>query len=135
MLASQPAASNSWATTQTAQVKEKNSHGLHGLLDELHPGVALLLAAGQHLHHLWLGDAGRDEEEATLFVSDLPHNQLLEGDDGGALVLEAEAAQGLTEAGREEQENKEESGRVKGEEEGRQMLNERGVHRRRGGTV
>lgn len=99
--------------------KKKNSHRLHGLLDELHPGVALLLAAGQDLHHLWLGDAGRDEEEATLFVSNLPHNQLLEGDDGGALVLGGDAAQGLMEAGREEQENKEESGRVKEEEEGK----------------
>lgn len=62
-------------------------HGVHGILNELHPGVALVLGAGQHLHHLWLLDAGRDEEEAPILVGYLPHDQLLQGDDGGALVL------------------------------------------------
>lgn len=68
----------------------KHLHGLHGILDELHPRVPLILRAGQDLHHLWLLDACCDEEEAALFVSDLPHNQLLEGDDCGTLVLEGE---------------------------------------------
>jgi len=62
-------------------------HGLHGFLDELHPGVAFVLGAGQDLHHLRLLDARCDEEEAALFVGHLPHNQLLEGDDRAALVL------------------------------------------------
>lgn len=97
--------------------KRSHSHGLHCILDELHPGVALILRAGQDLHHLWLGDARRDEEQATFFVSNLPHNQLLERDDRGALVLGGEAGQGLMEARREEEENKHESGRVKQEEE------------------
>lgn len=56
-------------------------------MDELHPGVALVLGAGQHLDHLRLLDARRDEEEAALFVGDLPDDQLLEGDDGGTLIL------------------------------------------------
>ncbi|KAF3832223.1 hypothetical protein F7725_025888 [Dissostichus mawsoni] len=36
--------------------------GGSSLLDELHPGVSLLLGSGQHLHHLRLLDARRDEE-------------------------------------------------------------------------
>lgn len=99
--------------------RRSHSHGLHRILDELHPGVALILGAGQDLHHLWLGDASRDEEQAAFFVSNLPHNQLLERDDGGALVLGAEAGRGLMEARREEEKNKDQSGRVKEEEEGK----------------
>lgn len=71
-------------------INTSHLHGLHGFLDEMHPGVALILRAGQDLHHLWLLNACRDEEEAALFVSDLPHNQLLKGDDCGALVLQGE---------------------------------------------
>ncbi|KAI4800376.1 hypothetical protein KUCAC02_013260 [Chaenocephalus aceratus] len=51
---------------------------------------SLLLGSGQHLHHLRLLDARRDEEEAAFLVSDFPHDQLLEGDHRGALVLQEE---------------------------------------------
>lgn len=64
-----------------------HSHGLHGVVNELYPGVALLLRADQNLHHLRLLSACRDEEEAALFVGNLPDYQLLEGQDRGALVL------------------------------------------------
>lgn len=64
-----------------------HSHGLHGVVNELYPGVALFLRADQDLHHLRLLSACRDEEEAALFVGDLPDDQLLEGQDRGALVL------------------------------------------------
>ena len=63
---------------------------MHGVLDELHPGVALVLGAGQNLHHLGLLDARRDQEETSLLVGHLAHDQLLERDDGGALILERE---------------------------------------------
>lgn len=69
-------------------------HGLHGTLDELHPGVAFFLGAGQDLHHLRLLNARRDEEEAALLVGYLPNDQLLEGDDCGALVLRGEWREG-----------------------------------------
>lgn len=96
----------------------------------MHPGVALILRAGQDLHHLWLLNACRDEEEAALFVSDLPHNQLLKGDDCGALVLQGEEGwvkegrDGRRQRGKRMEKKKDDSGRVKEEkgEEGRQML-------------
>lgn len=71
-------------------------------MDKLHPGVALVLRVCKDLHHLRFLDACRDEEEAALFISDLPNNQLLEGDDRGALVLQEEevekGGEGLMEA-------------------------------------
>lgn len=63
------------------------SHWVHGVLNELHPGVALLSGTGVNLHHLWVCGAGGDEEEAALLVGHLSHDQLLQGDNGGSLVL------------------------------------------------
>lgn len=79
---------------QLDEQKNEHLHGLHGILDELHPGVALVLGAGQDLHHLRLLDSRRDEEEAAFLVGHLPHYQLLEGDNGGALVLQGRGARG-----------------------------------------
>lgn len=108
---------------QLTERRNEHLHGLHGVLDELHPGVALVLGAGQDLHHLWLLDARRDEEEAALFVGHLPHDQLLEGDDGGALVLQGSRARGewrrgggSVDSGRVEEEE-EEGGKTNVEEE------------------
>lgn len=64
-----------------------DSHGVHGVLYELHPGVAFLLGAGQYLHHLWLLYARCDQEQTPLLISHLTHNQLLQGDHRGPLVL------------------------------------------------
>lgn len=63
------------------------SHWVHGVLNELHPGVAFLSGTGMNLHHFGICDAGRDEEEAAFLVGHLTHNQLLQGDNGGSLVL------------------------------------------------
>lgn len=108
--------------------QREHLHGLHGVLDELHPGVALVLGAGQHLHHLRLLDARRDEEEAALLVGHLPHDQLLEGDNRGALVLQGgegrggERGGGVRDSGRveeqeESEEEEEEGGKTNVEEE------------------
>lgn len=63
-----------------------NSHGVHGFLNELHPCIALLLGAGVYLQHLRFL-ACRDEEQAFLLVGHLPHNEFLQRDDCGPLVL------------------------------------------------
>lgn len=63
------------------------SHWVHGVLNELHPGVAFLPGTGMNLHHFWVCDAGRDEEEAAFLVGHLTHNQLLQGDNSSSLVL------------------------------------------------
>lgn len=60
---------------------------MHGVLNELHPGVAFLSGTGVNLHHFGICDAGRDEEEAAFLVGHLTHDQLLQGDNGGSLVL------------------------------------------------
>ncbi len=60
---------------------------MHCVLNELHPGVALLSGTGVNLHHLRVCGAGGDEEETALLVGHLSHDQLLQGDNGGSLVL------------------------------------------------
>lgn len=64
-----------------------HSHGLHGILDQLYPGVAFLFGASVHLHHLRPLNARRDQEQGLLLVGHLAHNQLLQGDHRRPLVL------------------------------------------------
>lgn len=63
---------------------------MHGVLDELHPSVALLSGTGMNFHHFGPFDARCDEEESTVLVGHLPHYQLLQRNDCGTLVLGAE---------------------------------------------
>lgn len=63
------------------------SHWVHGVLNQLHPGVTFLSGTGVNLHHFGVCDASGDEEEAALLVGHLSHDQLLQGDNSGSLVL------------------------------------------------
>lgn len=46
-----------------ARCSGASSHAVHGVLYDGSPRVALLLAAGQHLHHLWFLYSSRDQKE------------------------------------------------------------------------
>ena len=75
-------------------VRSSDLHGLHGLLYDLHPGVAFLLGCSVYLHHLWFLHPCCYQEETLLLVSHLSNDQLLEGEDRGALVLWGDGREG-----------------------------------------
>lgn len=111
---------------------------MHSFLNELHPGVAFVLRAGQNLHHLWDLNACCDEEEATLLVSNLPDDQLLEGDDCGPLVLEGKergegGIDGDEKGGQRKKWRRQWEGQGRKEEEGRHIVKKgRGWERQEG---
>ena len=60
---------------------------LHGLLNPSHPVISFLLGAGVNLIHLRAGRRSTDEKHASLLISNLSSDELLEGNNGWLLVL------------------------------------------------
>lgn len=55
---------------------------LHGSADVGHPDVPVLFGAGIDLVHLWPLHGGADQKHGLLLVGYLPHDELLQRDDG-----------------------------------------------------
>ena len=60
---------------------------LHGPPDVGHPGVPVFLGAGVDLVHLGPAQGGADQKHGFLLVGYLPHDELLQRDDGALGVL------------------------------------------------
>lgn len=65
-------------------------HGVHCVLNDLYPAIALLFGAGMDFHHLGILPTHADQEQSLLFVSHFSYNQLLQRDHSGFLVLQME---------------------------------------------
>ena len=60
---------------------------LHGPPDVGHPDVPVFLGAGVDLVHLGPAQGGADQKHGFLLVGYLPHDELLQRDDGALGVL------------------------------------------------
>lgn len=65
-------------------------HGVHCVLNDLDPAVALFFGAGMDFHHFGIFSTHADQEQTLLFMSHFSYNQLLQRDHSGFLVLQTE---------------------------------------------
>lgn len=65
-------------------------HGVHCVLNDLYPAIALFFGAGVDLHHFRILSTHADQEQTLLFMSHFSYNQLLQRDHSGFLVLQME---------------------------------------------
>lgn len=81
---------NTASAPRASQEQLSVLHGVHCVLDDLYPAIALFFGAGVDFHHLGILSTHADQEQSLLLMSYLPYNQLLQRDHSGFLVLQME---------------------------------------------